>query len=217
MKKLLAVLSVCALLSCTFCSCSGKDETEDNPLMLTIGTEQLDETIIQPIYDYFEGFNNDNAELVMTSFIPTAYIEAMKEKEMYENEVTGWQENITATHEMWTESHGANPKITFKEETQNAKLTQPYLDIAKKYFAYTAYDLNAEIEIEEGYEIKFIYTVTGEDSSEDGNETACIVKVKDDGWKLIFSSSEALLSYSSAPDANTVSGTTETPETSETE
>lgn len=209
MKKLLAILSVCALITCTVCSCSGKDETEDNPLILTIGTEQLDRSIIQPVYDYFEGFNNDNAELVITSFIPTAYIDAMKESERYENEVMGWQGSITDTHEMWTEKHGANPVIDFKEETQNAKLTQPYLDAAKKYFVYTAYDLKAEIEIEEGYELKFTYTVTGEDSSEDGNETTCIVKVKDDGWKLIFSSSEVLLSYVNAPDANADSESSE--------
>lgn len=217
MKKLLAVFSVCALLTCTLCSCSDKDKTEDNPLMLTIGTEQLDQSIIQPVYDYFDGFNNDNAELVMTSFIPTAYIEAMKGSEIYENEVKGWQESIVDTHEMWTENHGENPVIEFKEETQNAKLTQPYLYAAKKYFAYTAYDIEAEIEIEEGYEFKFTYTVTGEESSEDGNETACIVKVKDDGWKLIFSSSEVLISYNNAPDANAATETSENTETSETE
>lgn len=202
MKKLLSIISVCAVLSCTLCSCTKNDNLldDDSPLMLTINTEELDKSIIQPVYDYFDGFNNNNAELVLSSFTPEAYINQMKENDTYENEISITESNIDATHEMWTESHGANPKIEFKEEINNTTLSKEYLDFAKKYFELTYYDLNTDFEIEEGYEYSFKYTVTGDDSSEEGKETACIVKIKDDDWKLIFCSSEMLLSYLGVPD-----------------
>lgn len=215
MKKLLTILSVCAVLSCTLASCSnGKDSSgEYEPYMLTINTETLDESIIQPIYDYFNGFNDDKPELVISSFTPETYINQMKENGTYEDEISTMENNISATHTMWEEKHGANPKISFKNEIKNYTFTKEYLDLAKKYFELTYYDLDSEIEIEEGYELSFNYTVTGESGSEDGNETTCIVKVKDDGWKLVFCHSEALLSYANVSDTNT----DETSENSETE
>lgn len=215
MKKLLTILSVCAVLSCTLCSCS-KDEnsSEDNPLMLTVNTEELDKSIIQPVYDYFDGFNNNNPEPVISSFTPEVIINQMKENGTYENEISTTNDNIDTTHEIWTENYGANPKIEFKEEISNTTLTKEYLDLAKKYFEMTYYDLNTDFEIEEGYEYSFKYVVTGDNNSEENQETACIVKIKDDGWKLIFCSSTMLLSYmvddeSSAESSGNSENTTE--------
>ena len=196
MKKLFAVLSVCAVLSCTFCSCS-KDEnsSEDNPMMLTVNTEQLDKSIIQPIFDYYDGFNNNDPDLVMDSFNPQSIIDQMKENGTYEEEIANTNNRIDLTHQMWTEKYGENSKLEFKEEIQNTHLTKEYLDLAKKYFEYTYYDMDIDFEIEDGYEYQFKYAITGDNSSEENNETTCIVKIKDDGWKLVFCSSEMLLSY----------------------
>lgn len=212
MKKLLSIISVFVILSCTLCSCAKDDNSsEDNPLMLTVNTEELDKSIIQPVFDYFDGFNNNNAELVMSSFTPQSCMNQMKEDGTYEDEIATTNNNIDATHEMWTENHGANPKIEFKEEINNTTLSKEYLDFAKKYFEMTYYDLNTDFEIEEGYEYSFKYTVTGDDNSEEGNETACIVRIKDDGWKLIFCSSAILLSYMGMSDESS----TESSENSE--
>lgn len=196
MKKLLAIISVCAVLSCTLCSCSnGDNSSEDNPYMLTVNTEELDKSISHPSFDYFDGFNNNNAELVISSYTPESIINQMKKNGTYEDEVATTNNSIDATHKMWTESHGENPIIEFKEEISNTRLTKEYLDLAKKYFEMTYHDLDTDFEIEDGYEYSFKYTVTGADSSEEGTETACIVKIKDDDWKLIFCSSAVLLSY----------------------
>ncbi len=206
MKKILTILSVCAVLSCTLCSCSkDKNSSEDNPLMLTVNTEELDKSIIQPVYDYFDGFNNNNPEPVISSFTPEVIISQMKENGTYENEISTTNNNIDTTHELWTENYGANPKIEFKEEISNTTLSKEYLDLAKKYFEMTYYDLNTDFEIEEGYEYSFKYTVTGDKNSEENNETACIVKIKDDGWKLIFCSSTMLLSYMADDESSTES------------
>ncbi|MCM1231389.1 MAG: hypothetical protein NC489_14810 [Ruminococcus flavefaciens] len=207
MKKLLAILSACVMISCTVCSCGEKNTSEaDDPYMLTTGTSQLDESVISPITQYFKGFNEKEAETIIESYTPQVYLDEMKEKGVYENEVAVNNNDIEATYEMWEENYGENSSIEFVEEIYNAQLTQEYLDLAKKYFELAYYDLDSEIDIESGYEISYKYRITGDSSSNENTETACLVHIKDDGWKLIFCSSEVLMSYRSISD---VADTTE--------
>lgn len=207
MKKFLTLISICAAISCTLCSCGSKNATDggDNPLILTTNATKLDDSTIKPINDYFDGLNQKNNEIFLSSFTPKVFINEMKEKETYERELSGTDNDIESTHAMWTETFGENSSIEFIEQVYNAPLSEGYLNLAKKYFEMTYYDLESDFEITEGYEISFKYKISGDKTSEESTETACLVNIKDDGWKLIFCSSEVLLSYQIAPENTTES------------
>lgn len=209
MKKFLSVICACTMIFCSFCSCTEKNTSENNS---SSDVAELDEAVLKPIHDYLDGYNAKDAELVLSSFVPECLISEMKEKGVYENEVERVNGNIDATFELWEENYGENSSISFGREVNNSVLSAEYLELASKYFELTYYDLDTKVEIEEGYEISYTYTIKGEHATTSDTQKACHVKVKDSEWVLLFCDAETLEEFRDAPTESD-----ETDESSETE
>lgn len=212
MKKLLTSLTACTMILFSLCSCSKETESESSSISESTSTTaetttmqkndaKLDDEIIQPIINYFEGFNTKNPELISKSFTPQIYIDAMKENNSYEDYINSLENDIENTYnDLWIPKCGENTKLLFGEEISNSTMSEESLRNAEKYFDYTYYDLNGEVEIEEGYELTYNYTMSGDDDSIETTEVTCIVKIKNEGWMPIFCPVSTLDYYKDAPD-----------------
>lgn len=207
MKKFLSLICACMMILCPLSSCAEKNPSENESSTI----QELDEAVLKPIHDYLDGYNAKDAELVLSSFVPQLLISEMKEKGTYENEIERVKGNIDATFELWEENYGADSSISFGGEVSNSTLSEEYLELASKYFELTFYDLDTKIELEQGYEVSYTYTIKGEHASTSDTQKACHVKVRDGEWVLLFCDAETLESFRDIPDE------AETGESSETD
>lgn len=211
MKKFLSLLCACMMISCPLSSCTEKNPSENESSTV----QELDEAVLKPIHDYLDGYNEKDAELVLSSFIPQLLISEMKEKDVYENEVERVKENIDETFKIWEENYGADSSISFDREVSNSELSEEYLELASKYFELTFYDLDTKIELEKGYEISYTYTISGENATTSDTQKACHVKVKDGEWVLLFCDAETLENYKDTPKESDETGESSETDTTE--
>ena len=57
--------------------------------------------------------------------------------------------------------------------------------MAELCYKYGYYDINAEAEVAEGFEVKFRYSISGSESSVENELTNCFVRIDNDGWKML--------------------------------
>lgn len=196
MKKFLSLIFACMMISCPLSSCAEKNQPENQ----SSTAQNLDEAVLKPIHDYLDGFNAKDAELVLSSFVPQLLLNEMKEKGVYEDEVESVMEDIDATFEIWEENYGEDSHISFGREVNNSELSEEYLELASKYFELSFYDLDTAIELEQGYEISYTYTIEGEHATTTDTQKACHVKVRDGEWVLVFCDAETLENFRETPD-----------------
>lgn len=204
MKKQITA-AIAAALSLMLWGCGNKENSSSSGEVSQIATEALSDTpvaadVIQPFVDYFDGFNNSDPDKVIAAITPQAFIDELKNAEKYDELRTQTQGDITATMDYWKENFGEDPKATYMEEISNRPLTDQQLFFAELCYKYTYLDIKADFEIEEGYEVTFKYKTEGNTDSSEGEETACFVKVKDDGWKMIATNAGTLNQYKDAGD-----------------
>lgn len=206
MKKQITIAIVSAIAIMLW-GCGEKEESSSSGEVSQIATEALSDTpvaadVVQPFVDYFDGFNNNDPDKVIASITPQAFIDALKNAEKYDELRTQTADDITTTLNYWIDTFGEDPKATYMEEVSNRPLTEQQMFFAELCYKYTYLDLDikADFEIEEGYEVTFKYKTEGTADSAEGEETACFVKVKDDGWKMIATHAGALNYYKDASD-----------------
>ena len=204
MKKQITA-AIAAALSLMLWGCGSKEDSSSSGEVSQIATEALSDIpvaadVIQPFVDYFDGFNNNDPDKVIAAITPQAFIDELKNAEKYDELRTQTESDITATMDYSKENFGENPKATYMEEVSNRHLTDQQLFFAELCYKYTYLDIKADFEIEEGYEVTFKYKTEGNTDSSEGEETACFVKVKDDGWKMIATNAGTLNQYKDAGD-----------------
>lgn len=211
MKKL-RITAVSAALCMTFglfgCSedAPEKEQSSQNTIPTNaVSSEPVPQEVVEPFISYFKGFTENDAELVFRATTPDAYIESLKETKNYEGSIEEIASNIEATYKMWTENYGENVVASYDSEVSNKVLTQKQLDLAELCIEYYYYGIEPEIDVTEGYEVTFSYTIKGDTSSTTAEETACFVKIADQ-WVMITSPASALNSYDGARDPAEESG-----------
>ncbi len=197
-KQIKAVIA--SSLALILWGCGEKESSSSSGEVSQIATEALSDTpvaaeVVQPFVDYFDGFNSNNPDKVIASITPQAFIDGLKDAEKYDELRAQTEGDITSTMDYWKETYGEDPKAAYTEEVSNRPLTEQQLFFAELCYKYTYYDIKVDIEIEEGYEVTFKYKTEGKTDSSEGEETACFVKVKDDGWKMIATHAGALNQY----------------------
>ncbi len=202
-KQIKAVIA--SSLALMLWGCGEKESSSSSGEVSQIATEALSDTpvaaeVVQPFVDYFDGFNSNDPDKVIASITPQAFIDGLKDAEKYDELRAQTEGDITSTMDYWKETYGEDPKAAYTEEVSNRPLTEQQLFFAELCYKYTYYDIKVDIEIEEGYEVTFKYKTEGKTDSSEGEETACFVKVKDDGWKMIATHAGALNQYKDAED-----------------
>lgn len=205
MKKIITALTALALV-CSFTSCGdNNDDTSSNSEITQIPTGALNEApvsgeVVQPFIDYFDGFNENDTDKVILSITPQAFVDALKAADKYAILTEQTQNDISSTMTYWSETYGDDTKASYVEEVSSRPLTEEQIYLAELCYKYTYYDVQPEFEIEEGFEVVFKYRIEGSKDHTEDEETACFVKVKDDGWKMLATSAGILNQYNGVSD-----------------
>lgn len=204
MKKMLLTAGLISASVMLLCGCSegkGSSQSEaDDTLSSTSETEEKTEVsaakeVSDTLALYFSGYNNSEPEKIAEVLAPGAYLELMKENGEYDGLIEQISSNIEATGEYWAETFGENSAVESGIFTENEPLSSELLDCAEVYMLYMYDEYEYELDIEEGVEVEFEYSVTGDSDSMSGYQKACLVNVKDDGWKLITLDAESLSNF----------------------
>ncbi len=172
-----------------------KEKSQENTIPTNaVSSEPVPEEVIEPIISYFKGFTENDAALAFRATTPDAYIESLKETDNYQPSLDDLSAEIEAKYHKWTEDYGENVTAAYDGQVSSTALTENQLDLAELCIEYYYYGIEPEIDVTEGYEVTFSYTIKGDTSSASGEETACFVKIADQ-WVMITSPVSALNSY----------------------
>lgn len=205
MKKLRITAIIAALCtSAALFGCSEKASDKNQSSESVIPTnaaseEPVPEEVIEPFISYFKGFTEHDASLVFRATTPDAYIESLKKTDNYEGALEEISANIETTYQYWVDNYGENVVASYDDQVSNTVLTDKQLELAELCIKYYYYGIEPNIDVTEGYEVTFNYTIKGDTDSASAEETACFVKVADQ-WVMITSPASALNSYDGARD-----------------
>lgn len=192
MKK--TIISLCAVFAAVLTvGCGGGSEGSVEYKSIT-----LDETVIKPINDYFDGYNNNKPESAVMSFTPQICVEKMKENETYDELFQTAQSDITNTYEMWEANYGGNCSVQIVGNVIGTPMNGNQLICSANYLDMYYYDLDLDFKVEEGYAVDFKFSVTGDKDKLEGDQKACLVKLENDNWKLILADIETISLYNGA-------------------
>lgn len=187
MNRYIKSIAAASAVSLLLCGCSTEADNESIPdnTSSVSDTELLDEAV-QPFKDYFSGFLAKDGEKVLFSTTPQTYIDEMKATGKYEELLSQTVDSlIPVTLGSWEEQYGDNVSVEFIEITDSSRLSAEQLDLAELCYKYGYYDINAEAEVAEGFEVKFRYSISGSESSVENELTNCFVRIDNDGWKML--------------------------------
>lgn len=189
-----SIISVCAVLAAVLMAGCG-DESKKSVEYKTV---TLDETVVKPINDYFDGYNNDKPESAVMSFTPQICIDKMKEDNSYDELVQTARGDIKNTYEMWQSNYGENCSVQIVGNVIGTPMSKNQLICSANYLDMYYYDLDLDFTIEEGYAVDFKFSVTGDTDKLEGDQKACLVKPENDDWKLILTDIETINLYNGA-------------------
>lgn len=187
MNRYIKSIAAASAVSLLLCGCSTEADNGSIPdsTPSVSDTELLDEAV-QPFKDYFSGFLAKDGEKVLFSTTPQTYIDEMKATGKYEELLSQTVDSlIPVTLGSWEEQYGDNVSVEFIEITDSSRLSAEQLDLAELCYKYGYYDINAEAEVAEGFEVKFCYSISGSESSVENELTNCFVRIDNDGWKML--------------------------------
>ena len=190
-KTIIALCAVFAAVVTVGCGDGSKDSVEYK-------SKSLDETIIKPINDYFDGYNNNKPESAVMSFTPQICVDKMKENETFDDLLQTAQGDITNTYEVWESNYGNDCSVQIEGNVIGTPMTESQLICSENYLDMYYYDLDLDFKIKEGYAVDFKYSVTGDKDKLEGDQTACLVKPENDDWKLILADIETINLYTGA-------------------
>ena len=196
MKKIIALLLLSSLTLTSVASCQRKNEPDisisynenygeptqpegtttyriqETPVKVDEG---VDQDIADLLKSYFDGYNKTESFTVLKSYTPTAY--------MY-----------------WKSTYGEDAIMILNEVKSTTPLSDEQLHSALVYFKQKFSDYPFDIELTEGVEVTFNYSISGSAGEDSGDMTVCAVRIKEGetefgGWKLIMCSAEELKEY----------------------
>ena len=202
-SRITAVLAVfCIALGLFGCSKDSADNSKSSmPVIPTnaASAQPVPDEVVEPFVSYFKGFTEKDAALAFRATTPDSYIEALKETDNYQPSLDDLAAQIEANYQMWTETYGANVVASYEGEVSNTQLTEEQLDLAQLCIEYYYYGIEPRIDVTEGYEVTFNYSIKGDTDSLTSEETACFVKIGSQ-WVMIPSPASELNYYSGAKD-----------------
>ena len=207
MKKIISLIAACTLIILPLTSCKKEElgsESSDYVEGYTYNQEEFntengqlsnDQQIIDELTDvfnaYFRGTNNKNAKVELTAYTPKAYVQKLKDENKYQNFLLSIDATINQEHAQW-EEYGDGPMLRLNEISKTFTLNDAFIPKAEQYFKSSFSEFEYDIEVEQVCEVYFRYTLSGSKGSDTSDSTVCAAKIKDDGWKLIFTSSSEL-------------------------
>ncbi len=205
--KILTAVAVMAV-SAFGCSETAKKDIENKPQYIAENGLVTNE-VMQPFTDYFDGMINNDADKMLLATTPAVFIEEMMQSGKYETLLSETRDVlIPAVMETWTEKYGTDPSAELLDVVSNTPFTDEQLDFAELCYKYNYFDVKKDLEITDGFEVTYKYKIQGADSSTEGEDTACFVRVENDGWKMISVPAEALEEYRGAEDPYQAESTT---------
>lgn len=188
MKKyitLLAVISAALALNLCGCTENNTDTSISSDSGYNDGMSSPNDAI-QPFNDYFNAFISGDGEKAILATTPLSYIEEMKVDGTYDALLKETEDIlIKYTLDVWKEQYGDDVSFSLIEQQTCMPLSDKQLDSAVQCYEVTYGDMKSQINITEGYEITYIYRMGGSKDSKDNLETACFVRIENDGWKMI--------------------------------
>ncbi len=199
-KHIIPLMAAAAALALNLCSCS--DKNTDNYFSSEVSyNDEISSPndAIQPFNDYFNAFISGDGEKVILATTPISYIEEMKADGTYDALLTETQDIVIKyTLAAWKEQYGDDVSFSLIEQQNSLPLSDRQLDAAVQCYKTTYGDVTSPINIIEGYEITYIYRIGGSKDSKDTVETACFVRIENDGWKMIPVTSTDLEGFNEA-------------------
>jgi hypothetical protein len=196
-KQIIYTAAITAAITLSLCSCSSNQEN-CNSTSESISVSSPSEAI-QPFSDYFNAFISGEGEKVILATTPAVYIEQMNADGTYNTMLTETEDIVIKyTMKAWEEQYGNNVSISPADIQDVVELSSVQLDEAVQSYKITYGDTSSEINITEGYELTYSYTIGGSKTSEDIIETSCFVKIENDGWKMLPLTSADLKGYAEA-------------------
>lgn len=202
-SRITAVLAaICTSVGLFGCSEDAPEKSESSQSIIptnAVSEEPVADEVIEPFISYFKGFTEHDAALVFRATTPDAYIESLKETNNYEGSLEATSADIERTYQFWVDNYGENVVASYDSQISNTALTEKQLELAELCIKYYYYGIEPDIDVTEGYEVTFGYTIKGDTDSTSAEETACFVKIADQ-WVMITSPAAALNSYDGAKD-----------------
>ncbi|MBR5514324.1 MAG: hypothetical protein IKV85_10145 [Ruminococcus sp.] len=199
-KYIIPLMAIAAAMTFNLCSCTSTDT--DNSFSSYNSTDKETSSpndAIQPFSDYFNAFISGEGEKVILATTPAVYIEQMNADGTYNTLLTETEDIVIKyTMKAWEEQYGNNISISPADIQDVVELSSVQLDEAVQSYKITYGDTSSEINITEGYELTYSYTIGGSKTSEDIIETSCFVKIENDGWKMLPLTSADLKGYAEA-------------------
>ncbi|NLT08443.1 MAG: hypothetical protein GXY08_02950, partial [Ruminococcus sp.] len=201
MKKITAILTALALLSCSLVACGSGDDEDNSKSSKKASPSQTEEPTepadSEPAHHkalnkFFNSVNDKNIEDCTKFIVPQAFLNVLSDSEldkMHEN-VSGL---IDFLNESYEKENGKNVRYSVVEFLSEKPLTDGQLTNAENYFYDNfAMDESIELTLTEGYEIDFTLETTGDDKTSTEELKMCLVKIDKDGWKVYMDDADSL-------------------------
>lgn len=193
-KTILKLMAIATVFSISLCSCNIADSKKTESNVYTSS-----ENPIEAFTDYFDAFFSSDTESLLLITTPAAYLEEMKVNGTYNTLVTQTQDiMIKYTLDTFKEQYGDDVSISLKEQLNSVPLSQEQLEDALHCYKTNYGTYSSNINIVEGYEITYTYTISGSKASDEKSEAACFVKIENDCWKMMPVTAETLSEYKKA-------------------
>lgn len=201
MKKITAMLTALAMLSCCLVSCgsdgddssSGKNNSSSKTEILT-EPEETEPAHHKALKSFLDAINNDNVENYMKFMIPQVMINSY-DQDIYDMMYSEIDEVVSDLKEEIEDECGENAVVELGKILTETPLTKKYLDLAYNYFMMFSMDGYDDLVITEGFEVTFVVESTGDEGSSNEEATFCLIKVENDGWKIYADYADTLEYY----------------------
>ena len=180
MKRKMLSLIVCAAVVCSFAGCQPKKkvQTYSNAQV----SKQSSDSYEDALRECFDAtYSLGGGEVFYAYMYPDAAIEAMKASGEYSKLIATFNQGQETRFDM------NDDKFTFEKVTDSHEISEQQTEAIKGYFkemcaAYVPDITEDQFDIKEGYEVSFSYLNNGEPK---GTETVLVIKLNDEGWKVI--------------------------------
>lgn len=204
MKKITAILTALALLSCSLVACGSGDDDNDTKSSKKTSSSQAEEPTepadSEPAHHkamnrFFEAVSNKNIEDCTKFIVPQAVLNAMSESEL-DAAHQDVSDLIELLHKSYEDENGQNVHFRIVEFITEKPLTDGQMTGAEEYF-YDFYDDlkpddSIELDLTEGYEINFTLEISGDDKTSTEILKMCLIKIDKDGWKIYMDEASSL-------------------------
>lgn len=221
MKKLISVLAVCSILTCSLASCgygneksseSGKSSyAQSNSKKTSSKTDKNDDekgaVYEKVLIRYINAFNDDDMDAIYKNSYPDAIYDQIMQSDDYDSYSNVWKEKFTYFHGLWNNNCGENTQVSLKEISDEKKIGAEGIAAIEEYYVSDAeltglYDYTPEIE--KAYDINVILEYSGDDDTIENETVMCAVNFKDCGWRIIELSSDMIIKSVNGDDQNEI-------------